>query len=146
MALEGKWWKKETLFDLFQNGLGCRVLFMLTKYSRMTNYMWMFCEGFYLHKLIASAFAEQKSLCLFYIIGWGKAKHMENQGSKKFSVTLSLTVFPIIPIFVYGSLRALYADERCWAVPIETFEWVVNGPSLLSLLVRKVNFLQQRKL
>jgi hypothetical protein len=38
----------------------------------MTNYMWMFCEGYYLHKLIASAFAEQKSLITFYVIGWGE--------------------------------------------------------------------------
>jgi hypothetical protein len=50
----------------------CKVLFVLTKYFRLTNYMWMFSEGFYLHKLIASAFAEQKSLLVFYLIGWGK--------------------------------------------------------------------------
>jgi hypothetical protein len=55
-----------------QNSVGCRVLLVLTKYSRMTNYMWMFCEGFYLHRLIAAAFAEQKSLLIFYLIGWGK--------------------------------------------------------------------------
>ncbi|GBN66110.1 hypothetical protein AVEN_264500-1 [Araneus ventricosus] len=38
----------------------------------MTTYMWMFCEGFYLHKLIAASFAEQKSLRMFYFIGWGE--------------------------------------------------------------------------
>ncbi|KAF8795857.1 Calcitonin gene-related peptide type 1 receptor like protein [Argiope bruennichi] len=58
----------ETIMD--RNGDGCKILFILTKYFRMTNYMWMFCEGFYLHKLIAAAFAEQKSLLMFYIIGW----------------------------------------------------------------------------
>jgi len=56
------------------NGVGCRLLLILTKYSRMTNYMWMFCEGFYLHRLIAAAFAEQKSLLVFYLIGWGEKK------------------------------------------------------------------------
>ena len=55
-----------------QNGVGCRVLFMLTRYFRMTNYMWMFCEGFYLHRLISAAFAEQKSFVVFYLLGWGK--------------------------------------------------------------------------
>lgn len=41
----------------------------------MTNFMWMFCEGFYLHKLIAAAFAEQKNLIMFYIIGWSEYKY-----------------------------------------------------------------------
>lgn len=31
-----------------------------------------FCEGFYLHRLIAAAFAEQKSFIIFYLIGWRK--------------------------------------------------------------------------
>ena len=57
---------------MFQNAIGCRILFMLTRYFRMTNYMWMFCEGFYLHRLISAAFAEQKSFVVFYILGWGK--------------------------------------------------------------------------
>ncbi|GFS55228.1 g_PROTEIN_RECEP_F2_4 domain-containing protein [Nephila pilipes] len=60
----------QTIMD--KNGDGCKILFILTKYFRMTNYMWMFCEGFYLHKLIAAAFAEQKNLLMFYLIGWGK--------------------------------------------------------------------------
>ncbi|KAF0305523.1 Calcitonin receptor [Amphibalanus amphitrite] len=58
-----------------QNGIGCKLLFLLTKYCRLTNYLWQFCEGFYLHKLIASAFAEQKSLLVFYLIGWGKKEN-----------------------------------------------------------------------
>ncbi|XP_023238645.1 F-box only protein 11-like [Centruroides sculpturatus] len=58
-----------TILD--QNGPGCKFLFIITKYLRMTNYMWMFCEGLYLHRLIAAAFAEQESLVLFYVIGWG---------------------------------------------------------------------------
>ncbi|XP_022254741.1 calcitonin gene-related peptide type 1 receptor-like, partial [Limulus polyphemus] len=53
-----------------QNGPGCKVLFVATKYFRMTSYMWMFCEGFYLHRLITATFTEQKSLVIFYAIGW----------------------------------------------------------------------------
>jgi hypothetical protein len=34
--------------------------------------MWMFCEGVYLHRLISTAFAEERSLILFYGIGWGE--------------------------------------------------------------------------
>ncbi|CAG7728829.1 unnamed protein product [Allacma fusca] len=96
-----------------QNTVWCRLLFIMTKYSRLTNYMWMFCEGYYLHKLIAAAFAEQESLLVFYLIGW---------------------VFPIIPTAIYAGLRLYDANEKCWVIPEETYEWVVNIPSLLSLL------------
>lgn len=48
----------------------------MTRYFRMTNYMWMFCEGYYLHKLIASAFAEENSLLPLYIIGWGNGFYL----------------------------------------------------------------------
>ena len=60
------------VFFWVQNALVCRLLFMLTRYLRLTNYMWMFCEGFYLHRLIAAAFAEQKSFVIFYLLGWGE--------------------------------------------------------------------------
>lgn len=30
-----------------------------------------FCEGFYLHRLITAAFAEESSFSVFYFIGWG---------------------------------------------------------------------------
>lgn len=96
------------------NGTWCKVLFVLTKYFRMTNYMWMLCEGFYLHKLIAEAFTEQKSLIMFYLIGWG---------------------FPVLPVCIYSSLRMLYADKKCWAIPDETYEWIMNTPNLISLLL-----------
>lgn len=63
---------KKIIHYLFSIQGLCKFLLILTKYFRMTNYMWMFCEGFYLHKLIAAAFAEQKNLIMFYVIGWGK--------------------------------------------------------------------------
>ncbi|XP_014680106.1 PREDICTED: calcitonin gene-related peptide type 1 receptor-like, partial [Priapulus caudatus] len=53
-----------------RNKAGCKIIMILSKYFRITNYMWMFCEGYYLHKLIASAFHEQKNLVVFYLIGW----------------------------------------------------------------------------
>ncbi|XP_035216080.1 calcitonin gene-related peptide type 1 receptor-like isoform X2 [Stegodyphus dumicola] len=99
---------------LEENWVGCRVLYILTKYSRMTTYMWMFCEGFYLHKLIAAAFAEQKSLYMFYFIGW---------------------VFPIFPVSTFALLRWNFANEQCWVVPVKPYEWVTNSLNLLSLLL-----------
>ncbi|XP_054711254.1 calcitonin gene-related peptide type 1 receptor-like [Uloborus diversus] len=99
---------------LNENGSGCKILLILTKYFRMTNYMWMFCEGFYLHKLIAAAFAEQRNLIVFYIIGWG---------------------LPLVPVGIYAILRAVLENEKCWALPVEKFEWIMNVPNLLSLLI-----------
>ncbi|XP_054712761.1 calcitonin gene-related peptide type 1 receptor-like [Uloborus diversus] len=97
-----------------KNGATCRALFVLTKYFRMTNYMWMFCEGFYLHKLIAAAFAEQKNLLMFYIIGW---------------------VVPLLPVGIYTVIRKTMFDEKCWALPAEEYEWIMNAPNMLSLLI-----------
>ncbi|XP_055943140.1 calcitonin gene-related peptide type 1 receptor-like isoform X2 [Argiope bruennichi] len=102
---------------LEENWIGCRLLYILTKYSRMCTYMWMFCEGFYLHKLIAAAFAEQKSLYMFYFIGW---------------------IFPIFPVGTVALLRWYFADEQCWAVPVKPYEWVANSLNLLSLFLNLV--------
>ena len=60
------------LLILFIAQGGCKLLYVLTRYSRSSNYLWMFFEGFYLHRLIANAFEPPKSLAPFYIIGWGK--------------------------------------------------------------------------
>ena len=58
--------------SFFQNTLGCQLLMMLTKYFRLTNYTWMFCEGYYLHRLLANTFEEERSLAFILSIGWGK--------------------------------------------------------------------------
>jgi calcitonin receptor len=76
--------------------------------------MWMFCEGFYLHRLIASAFMEQKSLLVFYLIGW---------------------VFPIFPTLIYAIYRMNWSNSMCWVLPEEAWEWILYGPSLLSLIL-----------
>ncbi|PSN36503.1 hypothetical protein C0J52_05045 [Blattella germanica] len=97
-----------------QNAVHCRLLLMLIKYFRLTNYIWMFCEGFYLHRMIAAAFPEEWNPRLFYVIGWG---------------------FPLLPALVYAVLRVSYFDENCWILPADTIEWVLNAPSLFSLIV-----------
>ncbi|XP_076349338.1 calcitonin gene-related peptide type 1 receptor-like isoform X1 [Tachypleus tridentatus] len=104
--------KKESI--LRQNGAICKMLLILKNYFRMTTYMWMLCEGFYLHKLIAAAFAEQNNLHMFYIIGW---------------------IFPLLPISIYGIIRKILADDNCWAIPEERYEWIMNTPNLFSLLL-----------
>ena len=51
---------------------GCKFLYVMTRYSRGTNFLWMFCEGLYLHRLIVKAFTPPKRLLVFYILGWGE--------------------------------------------------------------------------
>ena len=55
-----------------------------------------------------------------------------------FRLTLGVfPVFPVVPVAVYAALRARFADEQCWVVPVDAYEWVLNAPCLLSLLVRR---------
>ncbi len=46
-----------------------------------------------------------------------------------------LSGFPVVPVAIYAVIRAAVADDRCWVVPVERYEWVLNAPSLLSLVV-----------
>ncbi|GIY83181.1 calcitonin gene-related peptide type 1 receptor [Caerostris darwini] len=95
------------------NGSGCKLFYTVTKYMRLSTYMWMFCEGFYLHKLIAAAFAEQTGVFLFCVIGWG---------------------VPIIPVSIWAITRQLMADDLCWTVP-GYYEWIIYVPMLTALIV-----------
>lgn len=53
--------------------LPCQILHVLVHYFLVSNYLWMFCEGLYLHTLLVVAFvAEEKLLKWFYLIGWGE--------------------------------------------------------------------------
>ncbi|XP_045024611.1 calcitonin gene-related peptide type 1 receptor-like [Daphnia magna] len=106
---------KESYVD--ENAFFCRLALITLKYLRMTNYMWMFCEGFYLHRLITAAFAEESSFSVFYFIGW---------------------VLPLIPTGIYAFIRFIRYDVRCWIEPIEAWEWVLNTPCLLSLVMNLV--------
>ncbi|PRD26749.1 UNVERIFIED_CONTAM: Calcitonin receptor [Trichonephila clavipes] len=98
---------------LLKTHAGCKLFYTVTKYMRLSTYMWMFCEGFYLHKLIAAAFAEQKGVLIFYAIGWG---------------------VPFIPVGIWAITRQVMADELCWTVP-GYFEWIIYVPMLAALLV-----------
>jgi hypothetical protein len=53
------------------NGVVCRVLYVAKLYCVMTNYSWMLCESFFLHHILVTAFAEIKSLKVYYAFGWG---------------------------------------------------------------------------
>ena len=62
----------KSIFIFLKNTFGCRWLLMQTMYFRLTNFSWMFCEGYYLHRLLANTFEEQRSLVFMLVVGWGK--------------------------------------------------------------------------
>lgn len=100
--------------QMFKNGDGCKFLSFLKLYFNSTNYSWMFCEGFYLYRLIANAFSPPKRLLALYLVGWG---------------------MPLLFSTAYVIIRATTADESCWALSIGDKEWILYAPNLLCLAV-----------
>lgn len=98
----------------FDIGASCKVLSFLRLYSRSTTYVWMFCEGFYLHRLISNAFKPPKSLLFLYITGWG---------------------LPFVYTSIYGLIRIIYDNETCWAKSYGQLQWILYVPNLLCLAV-----------
>ncbi|XP_076090371.1 calcitonin gene-related peptide type 1 receptor-like [Mytilus galloprovincialis] len=99
---------------MHQNTIFCRVLHAVHRYCSTCNYFWMFCEGFYLHRLLIQAFRVPKNLTWYYITGWG--------GS-------------LIPILVYVIVRLTTADYDCWVKNIGIYEWILYIPNLICILL-----------
>ncbi|PVD30882.1 hypothetical protein C0Q70_10157 [Pomacea canaliculata] len=96
------------------NGVDCKLLAFLRLYFKSTTYVWMFCEGFYLHRLISNAFRPPKSLVFLYASGWG---------------------VPLVCSVLYVILRVIYANDGCWAKSFGNLEWIIYTPNLLCLFV-----------
>ncbi|KAM7300631.1 calcitonin gene-related peptide type 1 receptor [Ixodes scapularis] len=95
------------------NPAWCKLLIIGWRYFRLAQYHWMFCEAFYLNRLITTAFAEQKSVLLYYSVGWG---------------------FPAVFLATYAVFRAKHGDTKCWIEPLDHYEWIVLFPGLLCLI------------
>lgn len=106
---------------LDRNTDGCKLLYTLLRYTQTSNYFWMFCEGFYLHRLIVHAFKVPKGLIGYYVIGWGVSW---------------------VPIAIYSVIRATDEDldERCWVTDAGNYDWIVFIPNLLCLFLNVVFF------
>ncbi|XP_046573928.1 calcitonin gene-related peptide type 1 receptor-like [Haliotis rubra] len=99
---------------LYRNGSGCKVLSFCRIYFKSTNYVWMFCEGFYLHRLISNAFTPPKNLMPLYVTGWG---------------------VPLVYSVIYAAIRLVHYNESCWAKSMGHTEWIIYAPNLLCLVV-----------
>uniref|UniRef100_A0A8C2ZKB1 Calcitonin receptor n=2 Tax=Cyclopterus lumpus TaxID=8103 RepID=A0A8C2ZKB1_CYCLU len=98
-----------------RNPVGCKVLHFFHMYMLGCNYLWMLCEGIYLHTLIVVAvFAEEQHLHWYYLLGWG---------------------FPLVPASIHAVARKKYFDDNCW-MSVEThLLYAVHGPIVAALLV-----------
>ncbi|XP_071158238.1 calcitonin gene-related peptide type 1 receptor-like isoform X1 [Mytilus edulis] len=106
---------------LQKNTSGCKLLNALLRYTQTSNYFWMFCEGFYLHRLIVHAFKVPKGLLGYYVMGWGIAW---------------------VPVVIYCIIRATDEDldERCWVTDAGHYEWIIFIPNVLCLFMNVVFF------
>ncbi|KAL3831825.1 hypothetical protein ACJMK2_023527 [Sinanodonta woodiana] len=117
---------EKELTIMHENSVGCRLLYSLTRYFGTANVMWMFCEGYYLHRLIVHAFEAPGSLWPYYLSGWALSS---------------------VPVAVYAAVRSsneLY-NVDCWVYNAEHLEWIIYVPKLLCIganLVFLVNILR----
>lgn len=73
----------------------CCALNAVLQYAMLTNYMWMLCEGMYLHTVLVSAFISERRLVRALVAaGW---------------------MLPLPCILIYATRRALDGDPLCWA-------------------------------
>lgn len=60
--------------SLFSKDWKCRMLATIWMYTRLSNCVWVFVEGFYLHTLIfINTFSDKSSIKWFILTGWGKS-------------------------------------------------------------------------
>eukprot|EP00105_Crassostrea_gigas_P002808 XP_011415467.1 PREDICTED: calcitonin receptor [Crassostrea gigas] len=77
----------------------------------------MFCEGFYLHRLMSNAFSPPRSLKVMYVFGWA---------------------VPLLSSTLYGILRGILNNESCWTFSYERLEWIFDAPNVLFLFLNLV--------
>ena len=50
-------------------------MYTLIEYTKTVMFMWMFVEGYHLHKtLVSSVFTSTPNYALYYIAAWGRSK------------------------------------------------------------------------
>ncbi|XP_037075359.1 calcitonin receptor-like [Pollicipes pollicipes] len=100
---------------LDENPAWCRAIHIIVQYFMVANYFWMFCEGLYLHTLLAVAFVtEGKLMKWLYLVGW---------------------VVPAIFISIYGVVRGMYPKETKWCWMEESvYRWLLSAPVCTSMV------------
>ncbi|KAH6939591.1 hypothetical protein HPB50_019931 [Hyalomma asiaticum] len=79
----------------------------MTQHFLVCNYLWMFCEGLYLHTLLVVAFVdEDKAIKWFVLAGWGfplfptiayaVARGLDKEASRLKAVRATLILLPLL--------------------------------------------------
>jgi len=99
---------------LTKSHAACRAYTVILHYTILTNYFWIFVEGFYLWMLLrANTNLGKKTLIGFTLFGW---------------------VGPVIPVFLYSYMY--YDKGECMGVTSCKFGlyWIILTPQLLCLV------------
>jgi len=94
---------------------------VLLKTFRLCKYLWMLNEGWYLHKLIVSAFSEQTKTRYFHIVAWG------------------VPVILMIPYVIVRSQTDRY-NPNCWTGLADDWEWLFNAGHIFCIVVSATNY------
>ncbi|BFY98646.1 hypothetical protein BsWGS_01686 [Bradybaena similaris] len=101
---------------LIDNPVWCQLLNVIGQACVATNYSWMFCEGLYLHIIMAHALRTGKKLikCLV-VCGW---------------------VVPLVVTGIYGTVRWAASEDtlRCW-MDEHVLQWIIAGPIVASVII-----------
>ncbi|XP_043229059.1 calcitonin gene-related peptide type 1 receptor-like isoform X2 [Amphibalanus amphitrite] len=107
---------------LNDNTIWCRMMHIVVQYFMVANYFWMFCEGLYLHTVLAVAFVtEGKLMKWLYVIGW---------------------IVPVIFTGIYAVVRGLSPnvppETTSWCWMEEAYTWLLSAPVCTSMLANFV--------
>ncbi|XP_064647709.1 calcitonin gene-related peptide type 1 receptor-like isoform X2 [Lineus longissimus] len=102
---------------LYGNSAGCKLLSTLTRYFEDTCFVWMFCEGFFLHQLLNNTFRPQQSILGYYVFGWA---------------------FALLPTIVYAIIRGVLFNGDCWMKNIGNYEWIHYVPNLAAIVLNLI--------
>ncbi|KAG1650525.1 Calcitonin gene-related peptide type 1 receptor [Nymphon striatum] len=123
---------------IIENQIGCQILHVIVQYFMVCNYLWMFCEGFFLFSILVSAFlTEEKLMIWIYAIGWGApavlttiyavVRATNSPSERTQSKSLDIRDF----------IQALLANAHfssCW-INESPFLWILSGPVCVSMLL-----------
>ncbi|XP_064109773.1 diuretic hormone receptor-like [Macrobrachium nipponense] len=118
---------------LVNESVGC-MFFVALNYFTLTNFMWMFVEGFYLYMLVVKTFSVEKiKLRIYTVIGWGVPVpiiicwvaiklHLNSPNNGPELQVIGMEVTDIEGLM-----------SRCPLMPDNTVDWIQKVPVLLVL-------------
>jgi hypothetical protein len=99
------------------NGIACRVLAFFENAAKNGMYACMLADGFYLHKMIVRAFANEPNLLYVYA---------------------AVFVLTFLPSLIWATARATAGGANCWMVDDSQDQWIPDG---FRIAILAINFI-----